>query len=83
MASSTKMTVFWDAAPCSPVETCRRFRDDRPDDEVVSTSEISVNFYQTTRCKIPENLTILGFSLYKDKVPGRSLRIRQLSFEVH
>jgi hypothetical protein len=31
-AASTKVTVFWDVAPCSLVENDRRFRGDRPDD---------------------------------------------------
>jgi hypothetical protein len=44
-AASTKMTVFWDAAPCSLVLKM----------EAVSTSERSINFYHTTRRNIPEN----------------------------
>jgi hypothetical protein len=58
------MTVFWDGAPCGLVEVYRRFRGaccsiiratDYPDDEAASTSETSVNFYQTTRRYIPED----------------------------
>jgi hypothetical protein len=59
-----KMTVFWDAVLCSLVEVYQRFRDayclHHQDDEnnnleAVSTSETSVNFYETTRRKIPED----------------------------
>jgi hypothetical protein len=51
------MAVFWDVALCSVVETECYFRGvysllnqetDGPDDEAVSTSEMFVNFYQTT-----------------------------------
>jgi hypothetical protein len=47
-----KMTVFWDVAPCSIVEinVCNIALMM----EAVSTSETSVNFYETTRRKIPE-----------------------------
>jgi hypothetical protein len=66
MAASTKMAVFWDIAPRSLVEVYRRFRDacclhlTKPDliylmMEAASTSEMSVNFYQTTRRNIPED----------------------------
>jgi hypothetical protein len=47
-AANMKITVFWDVAPCSLVET------DRPMMEAVNTSETSVNFYETTRRSIPE-----------------------------
>jgi hypothetical protein len=54
-----KMDVSWDVAPCSLVEAYRRFRGafclHYQGDEAVSTSETSVNFYQTTRCNIPED----------------------------
>jgi hypothetical protein len=53
------MAVFWVIAPCSPVEVYRRFRgpyclhhqgdDNGSDDEGNNISEMSVNFYQTTR----------------------------------
>jgi hypothetical protein len=59
------MTVFWDVAPCGLVEGYRRFvgayclhhQDDEYSlmMEAVSTSETSVNFYQTTRRNIPED----------------------------
>jgi hypothetical protein len=55
-----KMTVFWDVAPCSPVEVYRRLGGacclrHQGDD--------SVNFYQTTRRNILEDshLIILSF----------------------
>jgi hypothetical protein len=51
-----KMTVFWDVAPCSLVEIDRRFRGAMM--EAVTTSETSVNFYQTTRHNIPEDSRI-------------------------
>jgi hypothetical protein len=59
-AASIKLTVFWDVAPCSPVETDRRFRGAyclwaALMMEAVSTSETSVNFYETTRSNIPED----------------------------
>jgi hypothetical protein len=63
-AVSIKMTVFWYVVPCSLVEVYRRLRCayclHRQGKialmmDVASTSEISVNFYQTTRCNIPED----------------------------
>jgi hypothetical protein len=51
-AVSIKMTVFWDIAPYSLVETDRRLSAyclAALKMEAVSTSEMSVNFYQTTR----------------------------------
>jgi hypothetical protein len=55
------MTVFWDAAPCSLVEIYRRFVFTASIIfalmmETVSTSETSVNFYQTTRRNISEDV---------------------------
>jgi hypothetical protein len=49
-----KMADFWVVAPCSLVEVYRRFRGDcciryQDDEEALSTSETSVNFYQSTR----------------------------------
>jgi hypothetical protein len=44
-----KMVVFWVVAPCSLVEVYRRMV------EAASTSETSVNFYQTTRRNNPED----------------------------
>jgi hypothetical protein len=53
------MTVFGDVAPCSLVEVYRRFRGDAASIiiialimEAASTSEMLVNFYQTTRLNI-------------------------------
>jgi hypothetical protein len=46
-AASMKMTVFWDATPCRLIIALMM--------KAVSTSETSVNFYQTTRRKIPEH----------------------------
>jgi hypothetical protein len=58
-AASMKMTVFWDVATCSLVEVYRRFRGAYCDIalmmEAESTSETSVNFYQTTRRNNPED----------------------------
>jgi hypothetical protein len=51
-----KMTIFWDVAPCSVVETDRRFRGAIAFVmEIVSISETSLNFYQTTWRNIPED----------------------------
>jgi hypothetical protein len=47
-----KMAAFWDIAPCSLVEVYRRFI---ALIEIASTSETSVNFYQTTWRNIPED----------------------------
>jgi hypothetical protein len=59
-AASMKISVFWDVAPCSLV-VCQRFRGacclHRQGD--ASTSETSVNFYQTTRRNIPEDRHLL------------------------
>jgi hypothetical protein len=51
---SLKMVVFWVVAPCSLVEVYRRFLVIALM-ETASTSETSVNFYQTTRRYNPEN----------------------------
>jgi hypothetical protein len=54
-----EMTVCRDVAPCSPVEVYQSFRRDccliGLMMEAASTSETSVNFYQNTRCNIPED----------------------------
>jgi hypothetical protein len=56
-----KMTHFWCVAECSVVDVYRCFTgaDAVPCDslmmEVVSTSETSMNFYQTTRRNNPED----------------------------
>jgi hypothetical protein len=43
-----KLTVFWDVALCSLAMIALMM-------EAASTSETSVNFYQTTRRNIPED----------------------------
>jgi hypothetical protein len=48
-----KMTVFWDVRPCSLIEVIVLMM------ETVSTSETSVNFYQTTRRSISEDSHLL------------------------
>jgi hypothetical protein len=56
------MAVFWVVAPCNLVDVYRRFRGtyclhhqgDLMTEEA-STSETSVNFFQTTRRNIPED----------------------------
>jgi hypothetical protein len=53
-----KMAVFWVIAPCSLVKAYRRFRYAYIIAlimEAVSTSKMSVNFYQTTRRNKPED----------------------------
>jgi hypothetical protein len=53
-AASMKMAVFCVVAPCSLAETDRQLLAMiAPMTEAVSTSETSVNSYQTTRCNIP------------------------------
>jgi hypothetical protein len=55
-SASMKMTVFWDVAPCSLVKVFLRFIDACClIIKAASTSETSVNFYQTTRRNTPEN----------------------------
>jgi hypothetical protein len=49
-AARMKMTVFWDVAPCSLIEFDRCFPM-----EALSTSEKSVNFYETTWHNMPED----------------------------
>jgi hypothetical protein len=49
MVASMKMTVFWVVAPYSLVEVIALMM------EAASTSEISVNFYQTTWYNNPED----------------------------
>jgi hypothetical protein len=48
-AASMKLAVFWDVAPFSLAVACRRFGLIALMMEAASTSETSVNFYQTTR----------------------------------
>jgi hypothetical protein len=60
VTTEKKMTVFWDVAPCNVVEIGRRFRGAYCFHHhgllmAISTSETSVNFYETTRCNIPED----------------------------
>jgi hypothetical protein len=54
-AASMKMTVSWDVASCRLVEVYRCFMAIALMMEVVSISETSINFYQTTRRNIPED----------------------------
>jgi hypothetical protein len=49
---SLKMVVFWDAAPCSPVDTDQHIV---LTTEAVSTPEMLVNVYQIMQCNIPED----------------------------
>jgi hypothetical protein len=50
-AASMKMTVFWNVEPCSQVEFYRGFRGAL----CLHNQNPSANFYQTTRCNIPED----------------------------
>jgi hypothetical protein len=59
------MTVFWVILSYALVEIDRRFRDALMM-EAVSTSEMSVNFYQTTQCNIPEETWPLGTWYYRE-----------------
>jgi hypothetical protein len=58
-AASMKMAAFWDVAPCSLVEVYRRFRRACYPIiallEAASTSETSLNFYQTKWRYIPKD----------------------------
>jgi hypothetical protein len=61
-----KTAVFWVVAPCSLVEVYQHFRgpcclhNHHPDlMEAARTSEMLVNFYQTTWCSNPEAIFIL------------------------
>jgi hypothetical protein len=47
-ATSVMMTVIWDAAPCSLINT-------DPDNGGTRFALTSVNFYHTARCYIPED----------------------------
>jgi hypothetical protein len=63
MSAGMSMAVFWVVAPCSPMEIYWSFRDicawwwrhHRPNVWCSNTSETSVNFYQSTRLKSPED----------------------------
>jgi hypothetical protein len=58
MATSVKMAVFWDVAPCSLVEIDRSFRGTYCPELMMgalSSSETSMNFYQTVLRNIPED----------------------------
>jgi hypothetical protein len=66
-AASMKMAVFWVAATCGLVKVYRCFRGaccfrHRPYDEATSTSETSVNFYQSTQRNTTED-SHLGMQL--------------------
>jgi hypothetical protein len=59
-----KITKFWDVTPCRSATNFRRFVGMYclefhgrfvPKSEAVPPSETSVNFYQNTRCHIPED----------------------------
>jgi hypothetical protein len=55
-ATSMEMAVFWDVPPCSLVDIDRRSSGAYyPDDGGRSTSETSVNIYQTTWNNITED----------------------------
>jgi hypothetical protein len=74
MAASTKLTVFWDAAPCSLIEIDRRFRgtcslhhqrdDEGLEMEAISTSETSVNFSETARRNILEDSHLQIYNVF-------------------
>jgi hypothetical protein len=58
-SASLKMTVFWDVVPRSLVKIDRHFKGAKVLTasimRAISTSEMSVNFYQTARRNIPED----------------------------
>jgi hypothetical protein len=55
-----KMTVFWDDAQCSLVETEMM--------KAVCTSKMSINFYKTTWCNIKEDSHLLCAKVLKHRV---------------
>jgi hypothetical protein len=62
-AASMKFRVFWDVAPCSHVEVDRRLRRFITlMMGTVRTSETLVNLNVTTRCYIPEDSTLQGYT---------------------
>jgi hypothetical protein len=82
-----KMAVFWNVAPCSLLGIDRRFRGancfhHQGVDGGITSSEISVNFYQTARRNIPQHRHLhlqldlcdgfisnqLGYKLHKQDV---------------
>jgi hypothetical protein len=74
--SGLEEALFWVVAPCSLVEVCRRFRCScclrRQSDDAESTSETSVNFYQTTRRYNPEDSHLRTHR--RDNLNSHSLR---------
>jgi hypothetical protein len=60
MAASMKMTVFWDIVLCSLIEINLCYEMLALMMQAVSTSETSVNFYQTTWRNIPEDSHLLA-----------------------
>jgi hypothetical protein len=58
-----KMTVFWDVAPCSLVEVYPCLRGALMI-KAASTSETSVNVYETTRRNILEDSHIQPYGKY-------------------
>jgi hypothetical protein len=62
-----KMAVFWVVVPCSLVEVCRRFRGNcwlmiALMMEAASSSETSVNFYQTKLHATAHKTTVIIYS---------------------
>jgi hypothetical protein len=55
-----KITVFWDVAPCSLIIFIALKK------EAVSTSETSVNFYQTMWRNIPEDIYL--YTCHRDNL---------------
>jgi hypothetical protein len=68
-AASMKMTVFWGIGPCSVVEVGQHFRGTywrfALMMEAVSTVEMSVSFYETTRRSIPGGCHLLDAFIMK------------------
>jgi hypothetical protein len=70
-AVNLKVAALWVVAPCCLVGVYCNFRgtdclhhqgdNEAPKMETVSTSETSVNFYQTTKCDNPEGSNPFGF----------------------
>jgi hypothetical protein len=87
--TSMKMTVFWDVAPCSLVETDWMFQRCllpplsrwwgwwlTPMMEAVSTSEMSVNFHQITWRSITEDSHLHCYLMFKLQINMQSIQYK-------
>jgi hypothetical protein len=89
--ASMKITVFWDVVPCSVVDVYWRITGQwvliALMLDAASTSETSVNFYQTTRRNIPEDSHLPRYVSVATKVSNfwrgpKNVRITRTSQEI-